>query len=1541
MTTTIMGFIGIASISAFLIIGSTLWYLPQFIRRVGSRKLRQDNSELDSLYQDEDGTATQESMSKYIVNPQKIAILLATCCGLNISIAFGICLIRTAAEEQFGSGVGEVVVAWLFTANWICIFARSIFLYLERDCGPIFGHCRGLVSLLAVFLCAQTAFLVTKQYPSVYNVEFALTGGQVGSIIIAILGAIFIPRRPDVYFNGSQVDRMRTGSLFSRYTFHWGTAMLKLAMKKGHFDDEDLPVLDRARRAERLQEEFHALQKSPQLYWQIFRAHWRGFMITWLSTLVGTVATFTPPLILNQILKHLERRDQGDQDAGRQAWLWVVALGLVKGFEAVILAYVYWICFMGLMIPIRSQLSAVVFSKTMRKKDVKGSQTDEPTITRDEKEDELKNMKQGVINLLSVDSERIAVFCAMSNIFIESFVGTVFGFSFIVIVLGWQSLLAGLLVIVITTPMNIYATKKYSKAQDDLMKIRDKKMAVVSEALQGIRQIKFSALEDKWEDRIRGIREEEIGILRRVFIADVAVISAWIINPVFLSATALSVYAMAHGSMSPSVAFSALAIFGELEWTLSIVPELVTDCFDALVSVGRIQDYLESAEKKAIVTESSRIAMVDATIAWAADIDDEKDRFFLRNINLEFLHGELNIVSGRTGSGKSLLLSALLGEADLISGRIEMPSPPDPEQRFDSKAIPSNWILPTAVAFVAQIPWIENGTIRDNILFGLPFHERRYRRTLEACALEKDLEALEDGDKTEIGANGVNLSGGQKWRVSFARAAYSRAGILVLEDIFSAVDFHVGKQILENGLTGDLMRGRTRILVTHHLKLCLSHAAYTIILSNGTVENAGAVAELQERGILDRIIAKVEGGEQEEEEQIYEEELGLVRTITRESTMSRRNSHTVDISTVIPKPRQFIQDEDRERGAVKWEIYKAYLKSSGGFWAWLFIIFLFAFQESLTLGRQYWVKIWTSGAQTEAAGYSIHNLIQYPLQQLSTAVSESHSLVYWIGIYTSISIFSCLLGTFRYGIVFLTSLRASRVLFDDMLRVVIRAPLRWLDTVPTGRILNRFSKDFETVDSRLANDIAYFLWNTLSVVGISVACCYLSLYVMVIAVIGLAINIHYAIFYLAGAREVKRLESNSRSPIFELFGATLTGVATIRAYGRTQEYIALFQKRVDVFSQRTFYNWVFNRWVGVRMSILGAVFTTLVGVVVISVRGIDAALAGFALSFSLNYTGNVIWTLRRYANTELDMNSTERIVEYAGLPIEDQGGIHPPAAWPTEGRIEVDDLYVTYAPDLPPVLKGITFEVKPRERVGIVGRTGAGKSSLTLALFQFIRATSGTIFIDGIDISKMNLCQLRRRMAIIPQDPVLFSGTIRSNLDSFNEFTDSELHEALQRVHLVSNVESSSDSESSSLASDNANAFTNLDTKVSEGGLNLSQGQRQLLCLARSIVSRPKILILDEATSAVDMETDSLIQKSIREEFKECTTLVIAHRLQTVIDYDRILVLGDGKVLEYDSPAKLIQAKGAFYEMVQQSGESEVLEEAARKATGEEVLIRI
>lgn len=376
-------------------------------------------------------------------------------------------------------------------------------------------------------------------------------------------------------------------------------------------------------------------------------------------------------------------------------------------------------------------------------------------------------------------------------------------------------------------------------------------------------------------------------------------------------------------------------------------------------------------------------------------------------------------------------------------------------------------------------------------------------------------------------------------------------------------------------------------------------------------------------------------------------------------------------------------------------------------------------------------------------------------------------------------------------------------------------------------------------------------------------------------------------------------------------------------------------KKIDNHSRAFWHMWLFNRWMGFRLNIIGATFAVSVAGIIVFARSIDASLAGFALAFALQYTGAVIWTLRSYATLEMDMNATERIIEYSRLGTEDQSGNDPPAAWPTEGRLEVNNLVAGYAPDLPPVLKGLTFTAEKNQRVGVVGRTGAGKSSLTLALFRFLEAREGTIHVDGIDVSKINLHSLRSRLAIIPQDPVLFSGTVRSNLDAFDEHTDAELHDALERVHLVRGTGLASRDELSgsgtvtpSAPTDtNTNIFKSLSSKISEGGLNLSQGQRQLLCLARAIVSRPKIMVLDEATSAVDMATDVLIQRSIREEFNESTLLVIAHRLSTIADFDKILVMSEGVAVEYGSPGELWAKRGVFWDMVGRSGERQRLEE--------------
>ena len=442
-------------------------------------------------------------------------------------------------------------------------------------------------------------------------------------------------------------------------------------------------------------------------------------------------------------------------------------------------------------------------------------------------------------------------------------------------------------------------------------------------------------------------------------------------------------------------------------------------------------------------------------------------------------------------------------------------------------------------------------------------------------------------------------------------------------------------------------------------------------------------------------------------------------------------------------------------------------------------------------------------------------------------------------------------------------------------------------------------------------------------------------YIIILALVLTGLCIQIGKWYLNGARPVKRLESVAKSPIFELFGSALKGISTIRASNNVEVFIERMYSRIDQHSIAFWHIYLFNRWMMFRMSIVGSIFSAAVAIFIVSRKGISSSLAGFALAFSLEFSSGVIMAIYFYSGMELDMNSAERVLEYANLKTETQDGNDVPASWPAEGRLEFKNLVVGYADGLPDILKGLSFRIEKHQRVGIVGRTGAGKSSMTLALFRFLEARAGSIHIDGIDISKVKLHDLRSRLTIIPQDPVLFSGTIRSNMDPFEQLDDNDLREALQRVHLVHSPDSRDEqSDSAAAAGDtNVNMFESLSSTISDGGLNLSQGQRQLLCLARAIVSRPKIMVLDEATSAVDMATDILIQRSIREEFNNTTLIVIAHRLSTISDFDKILVLDDGKAVEFGCPEELLDKKGMFWGMVGDSGEKEKIESMIRERT--------
>lgn len=867
-------------------------------------------------------------------------------------------------------------------------------------------------------------------------------------------------------------------------------------------------------------------------------------------------------------------------------------------------------------------------------------------------------------------------------------------------------------------------------------------------------------------------------------------------------------------------------------------------------------------------------------------------------------------ISGKTGSGKSLLLAAIIGEADLLGGRIFAPKPPSTFDRHDERANGSNWIIPSARAFVAQIPWIENASLKTNILYGLPFDPYRYSKVLHACAMDKDLEMLPDGEETEVGATGINLSGGQRWRLTFARALYSRAGILVLDDIFSAVDAHVGRHVLENGICGDLGFQRTIILVTHHIGLVSPFASYLV--------------ELGDDGYIKSAVWKqVEKSQQAEpnSRHVFVETLGddLEDLALDEIKESKQPA------------KKFVEDESREHGRVDSAVYKTYLDASGGRLYWTVTLSVFVVAALAVLGRSYWLTIWTNYSTRVLADGATVPSSTAPRTREVTA-SESHDVAFYLSLYVAISLFATALISIKITIVWVAALRAARKLFDRMTYAVLRARLRWLDTVPVGRILNRFISDFALVDSRLGGDLHWFANGLFSMITIAGAALFVSFW-MVVPVLTLAVACLYATYlYLDGARDTKRLESTTKSPIFELFGSALSGLATIRSFDRIEDYVDRMCLCIDAYGKSTWYILLTTQWMAFWQGLLGALFALCIACSVVLIPGMNASLAGFALSFALEFSQTTVTTISKYTSLELDMNSTERVVEYMELPIEKQGGSEPRQDWPSQGKIVVRGLEVGYAEDLPSVLKGLNITVEPRERVGVVGRTGSGKSSLTLALFRFLEARKGSILIDGQDIAKIRLRDLRHRLAIIPQDPVLFSGTLRSNLDPFNEHTDSAILDALERVRLLDNDEEP-DRQNGHVSTKNApkhntNIFHDLHSPISRGGLNLSQGQRQLLCLARAIITRPKIMILDEATSAVDMATDALIQRSIREDFRDSSLLVIAHRLSTVADFDKVLVMSDGRAVEFDEPRKLVEGRGAFWALLNESGEKEAVEQA-------------
>ncbi|RIA87106.1 P-loop containing nucleoside triphosphate hydrolase protein [Glomus cerebriforme] len=1538
-----------------------------------------------------------------------------------LSIALVICWFYALILTVVSITSGSRKWGWIINTHLTVFYVTATFCSLLQIRTALYSHVNSIT------------------FPKLKRIQIwiSLTNFILSSIITLI--AITTPKGPPLINNNRPVFAIEYCSLWDFIMFNTVNQLMKKAYYQPTFNDSDFDQLPYSLRTSTLYNDFKRWRDHSLLY-RIVKANKKVILLQTFFTIISGILYYSPFAFLYRFIEFVQDYQVGD----RLEWGLIYVFGMLLSNVVLQLSVAqvwYWSSCI-LQVAIKGQLNSVIYSKSLKRHDshVTSLFVDD---NEDEKKDDLEDSEKDegndnatvgkITNLMAVDSNRISEFATWWSSIIDCPIELCVGFYFLYQLLG-SSCLYGLLMMVFTLPINHQTAKSYSKTQDKLMKARDRRVDLMNEVLQGIRMIKFYAWEKNWENRILDSRKVELKQLRNTYIYLTMFDLVWIVSPVLVTIASFYIFTkIQEHELTASIAFTSLSIFYELRFALNILPEVFMDGSQAYVSLKRIEKFLnedeiadsglESGEN--ILGHESKISFEDATVTWNRLEEDiiEEQEFKMKNLNLEFPIGKLSIICGPTGSGKTLLLMSLLGETHVISGKVNFPKSPTDPINYDLN--PSNWILPNSVALVSQQAWLQNASIRSNVIFGLPYDEERYEAVIKMCSLEKDLEIFEDGDMTEIGEKGITLSGGQKQRVSLARAVYSRAKHILMDDVLSAVDAHTAKHLMNNCILGSFMKGRTIILVTHHIRLGLSGASYLVAMGNGKITVAGAINDLKSSGKLNTILEEADSRSEDVNdsaelaaENVVKDDADNVKlhhvigsSTASSSTMVENAENEVNLDNVqktkkkIPKkPKVLVEEEARPTGAVRLRIYKTYVRANGHIIFWSLVVMIYIINRTTQIMESWWLKVWSTASIEDDVNNnytSIHEnspfitavnitpvsqaiipiysfnqqvnrilsariLSSYYNNDSNQEYNEAHSLDYYLNIYILINLLSSVFGVAKFTILYYGGLKASKKLYKVLLHQVLRAPLRFFDTTPVGRILNRFSKDFETIDSKLSGELSWFITNILMTITTTFVITAITKEFIAAAMISGVIYVFVGILYTKASRECKRLDSVTRSPLYSHFTETLIGIATIRAYGATKRFMQYSFDKIDTNHRAYFNMWIINRWLSIRYNLTGAFVAFFAGIFLLyNINTIDSGLAGLSLSFALNFSEQIMWTIRRYSLLEMSFNAVERVCEFSELPQEAPAIIspRPPAAWPFGGKIKVENLAVKYAEDLEPVLHNISFCIRGGEKVGIVGRTGSGKSTIALSLFRFVEPSNGKISIDGIDISSIGVEDLRSRITIIPQDPILFSGTIRSNLDAFSQYEDFEILSSLKRVHLIpSELEqiTASDASSSrtldrrgsvggkSLMSrrgsrssnvyDNINVFKDLDTPVSEGGKNFSQGQRQLLCLARALLRSSKVILMDEATASIDFATDEKIQQMIRTEFVDCTILCIAHRLRTIIDYDRILVLDQGNIIEFDSPHNLItNHESLFYKMCQNSGEFDQLMSLALKKGNKDV----
>ena len=1067
------------------------------------------------------------------------------------------------------------------------------------------------------------------------------------------------------------------------------------------------------------------------------------------------------------------------------------------------------------------------------------------------------NTSEGeLVNFVQIDSEKFCEFLTDSPSTLIVPFQLVF-YIYLLFKYFGPAFISGFVVLIILLIINAYIQKKRMDIQKEYMEAKDERMKTTAQTFNIIKTIKLYSWEKIFIERIGEKRKEEMRLFTSMVNYDIVLNLIYWGAYILLSLVSIITYNLFHEQMDTANMLTSIYIFDSLSDPLYLIPEFITGLTESFVSLKRIERFLGTKDN-----DNSQVEKLPITTKTAISIDNvdfgiEKEdaiepTVLLKDIKLNIQKGELIGIVGEVGSGKSCLLNAILNNLSVYS-------------KYPNKNIKTGGII----GYVRQNPWILNDTVRNNILFFKEMDEEKYNKIISLCELGQDIKLLSGGDMTEIGERGANLSGGQKARLAIARALYSDADIFLFDDPLSALDAYVGMNIFNNVIL-DYLKGKTIVVVTHALQY-ISHMDRIIYMKNGEINWFGPSSQLKSQSFFKEFTKNIENTK--DNENGGEDNEGSTRTKVTNSL------DTTDTEVI-----RITKDEEQKEGGINFHTWMVFFLYSGGIMYLVYTIFTNVAWKGFEIVGDYFLTYWTSQEHLEK--------------------KENYRFLF---IYTSISLAGFVFIAWRACLMQWGKIKYNIRMHDELLEKLMKAPVNLFhDTIPRGQILNRLSKDLEN-STRLNAVSSASLRVIFQLFGCFVVCCWFNIYSLIIIPLIMFLEVIIVKFYLHGGRDLNRLEGGTRSPMISVFSETIPGVPTIRAYDFEDNFRNKFYTRINTFFKVRLFQAGGDAWFGVRLDLISFILLLFVLSFSLFFRDKFSSQAiGLLLTYSMKLIDYLYNIMERFTTLEKLLTSVERCESFTkivqeGTPFEDKSLRNKSVIH--SGKINFINYSVKYRPNTPLVLKNLNFEIKPMEKIGVVGRTGSGKSTLCLCLFRILEATEGKITIDDVDISTINLEKLRESITVIPQEPTLIEGTLRENIDPGKKFSDLEIQNAMIEVGL-----------------EDALREKTLNYKIVEDGINLSIGEKQLICIARALLRKSKVVLMDEATASIDYKTETLIQKSIEKVLKHSTVITIAHRIKTIINYDRILVLAYGELIEFDTPKNLLSnKKGLFSELYRES----------------------